>query len=98
MDFHLVQALLQRLYFAGPLLYVGLVMAVDPVGFVGIFRALTEAVRDLDLNLRSGRLDLRRQQWLATARNPVAGDVANAIRLTGAVLSAAAFLILAGLF
>jgi hypothetical protein len=79
--------LLARLFISGPLLYIGLVMAMDPKGVVSILEAFANFTRVID----------RR----AVARPPIDFDVSPALqiafRITGMAVCAVALLALTGL-
>jgi hypothetical protein len=83
-----------RLCVAGPLLYIGLVMAIDPASLVRSLDALVHVVRTFEQR-RNG---LQWQEPLPES-GPVycSPAVLRAVRLAGLVLTACAFLHLAGL-
>ncbi|MCX6638375.1 MAG: hypothetical protein NT090_25255 [Acidobacteria bacterium] len=83
-----------RLCVAGPFLYLGLVMAIDPASLVRPLDALVHALRTFEQR-RNGL------QWQEAP--PESGSVhdspalRNGVRLAGSVITAFAFLHLAGL-
>lgn len=85
---------LVRLCLAGPLLYIGLVMTIDPASLGRSAEALAHALRTFEQRLNG-------VQWQEPLREsgPVhlSPTVRNAVRFAGLVLTAFAFLHLTGL-
>ena len=105
MDPHQIQLFLRHLALAGPLLYIGLAMTLDPVGFVDCFRTLARAFADLDRHLHGlfrpsvfrpslFRPSVFHPEYLPD-RRPISAQSTSAIRLVGILLSAAALSLLA---
>ena len=82
-----------RLCFSGPLLYIGLVMALDPAWFVTSSARLGRALRAFDNRLRG--LHWQEPLWELDSAGE-SGKTRLAIRFAGLALTACAFLILAG--
>jgi hypothetical protein len=80
-----------RLWFTGPLLYLGLLMIIDPLGCVKSLEILTHALRTLEDRLRG-------VMWQVREPNPVQVSPSGriAVQLAGFTLTSAAFLTLAG--
>ena len=83
-----------RLCLAGPLLYIGLVIAIDPASLVRWAEALAHALRTFEQRLKG-------VQWREPLPEPgsvhVSPTARNGMRLAGLVITAFAFLHLAGL-
>jgi hypothetical protein len=83
-----------RLCVAGPFLYLGLMMAIDPAGPVRSLEALDHALRTFKHRLNG-------LQWQEPLRESgtvyFSPAVRNGVRLAGLVITACAFLHLAGL-
>ena len=83
-----------RLCLCGPLLYIGLVMAMDPASLAKWAEALAHALRAFEQRLKG-------IQWQEPLREfgpvHVSATAQNAVRFAGLVLTAFAFLHLAGL-
>jgi hypothetical protein len=87
--------LIDRLRTAGPLLFLGLAMLLDAVGFVGCFRKFTDVVRRFQSELRLWHHTPVWHRSLTWDRGPVTPRIQFAIRTAGALLSAFAFLVIA---
>jgi len=89
-----VEALVARLLFVGPLLYIGLSMAVEPAGFMTFLGMFARALRTFEQRLRGPGW----QRWMF---DPEPVDVSasgrNAVRITGMAIIAFAVLVGAGL-
>ena len=83
-----------RLCLCGPLLYIGLVIAIDPASLAKWAEALAHALRTFEQRLKE-------VQWQEPLREfgsvHVSPSARNAVRFAGLVLAAFAFLHLAGL-
>jgi hypothetical protein len=85
--------LLVRLCFSGPLLYIGLTMAMDPAGFVNSSAMLAGVLSTLAHRLRG----LHGQEPLyGPGSVDVSGKTRFAVRFVGLALAACALLVLAG--
>jgi hypothetical protein len=80
-----------RLWITGPLLFVGLLMMMDPVGCVRSLEILTHALRTLEDRLRG-------VMWQSREPDPLQVSASGriAVQLAGLTLAIAAFLTLAG--
>ena len=80
-----------RLWITGPLLFLGLLMMIDPLGCVKSVEILTHALRTLEYRLRGA-------MWHVREPNPVQVTPSGrmALQVTGLTLTLAAFLTLAG--
>ncbi len=87
-----VTQLIARLFLAGPILYIGLVMSLDPDGFVRLLRVASGAMETLQERFRSYRTFL-------PPPIPVTGQISARasrwVRFCGVVLSVVAFLSIA---
>jgi len=83
-----------RLCLAGPLLYIGLVIAIDPASLERWAEAGAHELRTFEQRLKGG-------QWQEPLPEPgsvhCSPSARNAVRIAGLVLAAFAFLHLAGL-
>jgi hypothetical protein len=90
-----VGGLVERLFFSAPLLYVGLVMTIDTAGFERLLQDLSTVLRTFQYRLQGSdwrsRLEVRRSamEKLRPQR---------AIRWTGCVIAAFAFLHIVGVW
>jgi hypothetical protein len=80
-----------RLWITGPLLFVGLLMMMDPLGCVKSLEILTHALRTLEDRLRGVMWQVREPDPLQVSAS---GRIA--VQLAGLTLTIAAFLTLAG--
>ena len=81
-----------RLWITGPLLFLGLLMMIDPLGCVKSVEILTHALRTLEYRLRGAMWQVREPNPLQVSPR---GRIA--VQSAGLTLSIAAFLTLAGL-
>ena len=84
-------AIFIRLWVTGPLLYVGLLLIIDPIGVVKSLEILTNALRTLEDRLRGVMWRVREPDPLQVSPS---GRIA--VQLAGLTLTTAAFLTLAG--
>jgi len=85
--------MLVRLLYSGPLLYLGLAMALDPAGFISALGNLEQGIRRFDQHLQG----LRGQPLIGEVRfPPVTPGVRAAFRIAGAALALIALLHLTG--
>jgi hypothetical protein len=86
-------ALLTRLCFSGPLLYIGLSMAIDPKGFVALVEVLSHTLRRFEQRLHG-------PDWKEPFREPLPVNATPrariAVRLTGVVFAIFALVVLVG--
>jgi hypothetical protein len=89
-----VGPLLVRFFLSGPVLYIGLVMALDPAGFLRSLGMASVAIRNFE-----NRLHGREQQewWREMEPVPEGGAAHPGLRTVGWFLVATAFLHLAGI-
>lgn len=84
-------ALLARLCFSGPLLYIGLSMAIDPKGFVTLVEILSHTLRRFEQRLHG-------PDWKEPFREPPSVNVTPqariTVRLTGVALAIFALVVL----
>jgi hypothetical protein len=84
-------AIFIRLWVTGPLLYVGLLLIIDPIGVVKSLEILTNALRTLEDRLRGVMWQVREPDPLK-----ISPSARIAVQLAGLTLTTAAFLTLAG--
>ncbi len=85
--------MLIRLCYAGPLLYIGLAMALDPAGFVAGLGNLEQGIRNFQQSLQS----MRREPLAGETATPVVSRFTSvAFRTAGALLAAVSLLHLVG--
>jgi len=83
-----------RLCVSGPLLYIGLVMAMDPASLVRSAEALTHVLRTFEQRLKGVPWQEPLRESGSVHCSPT---MRNGVRFAGLVLTAFAFLYLAGL-
>ena len=79
-----------RVSLSGPLIYIGLIMALDPSGFAGILRQVGYVITTLPQRMHGMRL--QEPAW-----PEISGLARRAFRITGATLIGVAVMHLAGL-
>lgn len=85
--------MLVRLCYAGPLLYIGLAMALDPAGFVANLGNLEQGIRSFQQNQQGLR---GRPPQGATSQPSASRTVNAAFRVAGTALAVIALLHLIG--
>ena len=85
------EALLTRLCAGGPLLFLGLMMAIDPDGIAQSLGGLAGALRELEDRLQG---ELRPEPQEAVT---VSAGVRISVRLAGMAITLCTFLLLAGI-
>jgi len=89
-----MEALAVRLLFVGPMLYIGLSMAIDPACFMTFLGMFAQALRTFEQRLRGPR-------WQGWKIEPESVDVSagtlTALRITGMAIVACSVLVGAGI-